>query len=348
MKPSRHPAWLAWLGLALVVSVLAWAPASSASEPQKGDPSRLSRERVVFHTIGGDLVFALYPEAAPKTVQQFLTLVRGGVYDTTSFVRIQPGFIAQTSNAFDRTEPLTPEQAELVRTLPGEFSAVPHEKGALVMARDENDADSAETSFSILLGPARHLDGQYTIFGRLVAGEAVLDEMAKVQREPDDRPVERLTIRSAVVVASEQALANIDLEAAHTIPVVQRPLSTELEPSQPLPVPILSSVAPSLRPGSMESGGATSSPRAPLAGGLAFLMALGIANALLGGRVRPAIHGSLNLAMLLVVMFLLLVLLTPAGHERPVLASLLCFGLLGVLKALGRFERAPNLPAKTV
>src|SRR5262249_17962019 len=142
-----------------VVAVVAFATTAVAS-PEKAGP------RVIFHTVAGDLVFALYPKAAPETVEQFLLLTRNGVYDTTHFRRLEPGFVLQTGIADDRTTPLSPWQRELIHKLHGEYGAdVRHKRGVLSLARPDNDPDGGETSFSILLRDAPHMDGKYTVFG---------------------------------------------------------------------------------------------------------------------------------------------------------------------------------------
>lgn len=311
------------LALSLSLALLSATAAAQTAAEGRVELAQPAPERVVFHTVAGDLVFVLYPKAAPQTVEQFLKLVRAGVYDTTAIVRIEPGFVAQVSTAADRRVPFTPAQAALLRKLPAEFSALRHEAGVLSMAREDADKNSAETSFSILLGDAPHLDGKYTIFGRVEAGHGVLRELVQVPRE-GTRPTTRLEIRSAQVVPSEEALAQRKLEAPH--PVLFAGAAAPLRPSA--------------RPGSRPTSGPGGSGAVPLAGGVGFIVLLGVASFLLQGRAPASVHMALNLAMVLVGAFLLMVLLLPAGQHRPLLAIFLFFGLLGVLKALGRFERA--------
>jgi cyclophilin family peptidyl-prolyl cis-trans isomerase len=117
----------------------------------------LSTERVVLSTDHGDLVLALYPRVAPSHSKQILQLVELGVYDTTHFYRIERGFVAQTSTAHDRLLPLNAEQASAIKKIPAEFSDLRHVPGIVSMARDDGDIDSAETSFSILVGTATQL-----------------------------------------------------------------------------------------------------------------------------------------------------------------------------------------------
>jgi cyclophilin family peptidyl-prolyl cis-trans isomerase len=278
-----------------------------ASEP-------VDDERVVLHTVAGDLVLALYPDAAPQTVAQIKKLVRAGVYDTTAFVRVEPGFLVQLSVASDRTIPMRPEQAALVHRIPAEI-ALRHVRGALTMAHEDGDPNSGETSFSILLGDAPHLDGKYTVFGRLESGGLVLDEMVRVPRSPQQQPVVRLTVdRAEVRSAAELAQAT-------------------LAPARLVPVP------PGLVPAPAPRATTSDDSTAP-AWGLALICGIGVLSFFLEGKVGSAVHGSLNLLTVLVAAFFLVVVALPKGQHEPWLACILFVGLIGVFKLLGRFERA--------
>jgi cyclophilin family peptidyl-prolyl cis-trans isomerase len=185
---------------AVAFATIATLTTVAAAVPDKAAP------RVIFHTVAGDLVFALYPTVAPRTVEQFLALTRAGVYDTTHFFRLESGYVLQTGVAADRVVPLTAAQRALIRKLPREYgTGVRHTRGVLSLARPDNDPDGGETSFSIILGNASHLDGKYTIFGELESGGDVL---ALLERVPvrNGRPTSRLGIDSAEVVESLEAV----------------------------------------------------------------------------------------------------------------------------------------------
>ncbi len=163
------------------------------------DLTRLSRERVVFQTDFGDIHMAFYPEVrftgyrtaiwspsgpipwkfikflgpdtsqvAPKTVQHILKIAELGCYNTNHFFRVDRGFVAQTADILGgRTARLSPEQeAQARKNVPLEVvQGVKHNKrGILSMARSD-DPNSGGSSFSVLLGPAPHLDMTYTVFG---------------------------------------------------------------------------------------------------------------------------------------------------------------------------------------
>src|SRR5690606_4984312 len=86
----------------------------------------------------------------------------------------------------------------------------------LSMARADGDRNSATSSFSILLGKAPHLDGEYTIFGRVTGGFDVVEELTRVPRTPDNRPSVRLTIRRARVLEARE-LATASLAPAQSV-----------------------------------------------------------------------------------------------------------------------------------
>jgi cyclophilin family peptidyl-prolyl cis-trans isomerase len=189
----------------------------AAASPDKAAP------RVIFHTVAGDLVFALYPTVAPRTVEQFLTLTRAGVYDTGHFWRLEPGFVLQTGVAADRVVPLTALQRALIHKLPREYgTGVRHTRGVLSLARPDDNPDGGETSFSIVLGNAPHLDGKYTIFGELESGADVL---ALLERVPvrNGRPISRLGIDSAEVAETLEAVQARALKPAQWALFADRP-----------------------------------------------------------------------------------------------------------------------------
>ena len=156
--------------------------------------SDLAKYKATVQTTKGDITIELWPDRAPIHVRQFLKLAAAGVYDSTSVHRVAPGFVIQTGSLDSRATPLRSRQQELVRNLPPEFSATKHERGIVSMARGDA-LDSATTSFFICLGPAPSLDGKYTVFGRVVEGEAVLDAIAGVARN-GEAPVERIDLVS--------------------------------------------------------------------------------------------------------------------------------------------------------
>lgn len=156
------------------------------------DTPRLSDEAIIFRTDYGDMVVALYPDEAPLHTKQILKLTSGGVYTKTLFFRTDKGYVTQIENYNARTPPLEAEQLKLIEKIPGEFNNVPHRRGILSMARFD-DPNSAESSFSFVLGNASNLDGKYTVFGEVIQNIEVLDVIEKL-------PPKTVYINSAEVV----------------------------------------------------------------------------------------------------------------------------------------------------
>ena len=178
---------------------------------------RLSDEILIFKTDCGDMAVALYPDQAPKHTEQILKLARHGVYTHTLFFRNDVGYVAQIENFNMRAQPLNAEQTALVQKIPAEFNGIHHRRGILSMARFD-DPNSAETSFSFVLGEAPNLDGQYTVFGEVIKGLDVLDEIEKL-------PPRSVYIQSAEVIPM-QDLSKLELAPAHAPP---KPMSDALQ-----------------------------------------------------------------------------------------------------------------------
>ena len=164
-------------------------------EPKKPEPFKDAtidqmRKDVLLRTSLGDITLEMNPDLAPEHVRNFLKLVQSGWYDHTAFHRIIPGFVIQGGIGSTRGGDKSHPADKWVHKLKGEFSRTAlHVRGVLSMAR-ASDPDSADTSFFIVLGPATHLDGKYTIFGKVVDGFDTIEQIEKVPRHgetPDDR-----------------------------------------------------------------------------------------------------------------------------------------------------------------
>jgi len=113
---------------------------------------------------GGRVVIEMLPDVAPKHVERIKTLTRGGFYDGLTFHRVIDGFMAQTGDPTG-----TGTGGSDYPDLPAEFSDVPFEEGTLGMARTA-DPNSANSQFFIVFEEAPHLNGSYTVWGRVVEG----------------------------------------------------------------------------------------------------------------------------------------------------------------------------------
>ncbi len=121
---------------------------------------------------GGRVAIEMYPDKAPKTVARIKELVREGFYDGLTFHRVIEGFMAQGG------DPKGDGTGGSGKNLPAEFNDMPHLRGAVSMAR-ANDPDSADSQFFIVYQPAFHLDGQYTVWGRVISGMQYIDELKR-------------------------------------------------------------------------------------------------------------------------------------------------------------------------
>lgn len=138
-------------------------------------------------TTQGVIKAEFFPNAAPKTVQNFIDLSKNGFYDGTAFHRIVPGFVIQGGDPL--TKNATADRNQWGTGGPGykinaEFTDIPHNRGILSMARTANDPNSAGSQFFIVLKDDNNirqvLDGQYTAFGRVIAGMDVVDKIASL------------------------------------------------------------------------------------------------------------------------------------------------------------------------
>ncbi len=131
----------------------------------------------------------LYPEIAPETVKNFVDLAAKGFYNGLIFHRVIPGFMIQGG------DPQGTGMGGPGYTIKGEFSAngfkndLKHTRGVLSMAR-AMDPNSAGSQFFIMHEDSPHLDGQYAAFGKLIEGIEVVDEIASVRTDYNDRPLE--------------------------------------------------------------------------------------------------------------------------------------------------------------
>lgn len=163
-------------------------------------------EVAVIETSEGTMVLEFWPDVAPRTVENFKKLARQGFYDGTCFHRVIKGFMIQGG------DPLTKDESQKARwgtggpgyTIKAEFNSRKHERGVVSMAR-RSDPDSAGSQFFICHGDAPHLDGRYTAFGRLIKGEDVLDRIANTPTDAQDRPLNRVTVKTIRIVPASQA-----------------------------------------------------------------------------------------------------------------------------------------------
>jgi peptidyl-prolyl cis-trans isomerase B (cyclophilin B) len=145
----------------------------SLIQSNEGNIVSANNEVAVIKTTEGEMTIALWPDVAPKTVENFKKLAQEGFYDGTAFHRIVKGFMIQGG------DPLSKKDDPMVGTggpgykIKAEFSDKSHVRGVISMARSQNP-DSAGSQFFICLADAKFLDRQYTAFGQLIKGDDVL------------------------------------------------------------------------------------------------------------------------------------------------------------------------------
>ena len=147
---------------------------------------------------GGVIKAELYPEIAPNTVNNFISLVRKGFYDGVIFHRVIPGFMIQGGdpNGVGTGGPGYTIKGEFTRN--GFQNDLKHDRGVLSMARTMAP-NSAGSQFFIMHDKAPHLDGQYAAFGKVTEGLDVVDAIAAVQCDYNDKPTQPQRMKCVTV-----------------------------------------------------------------------------------------------------------------------------------------------------
>ena len=147
---------------------------------------------------GGVITLELYPQVAPISVNNFISLANKGFYDGLIFHRVISGFMIQGG------DPKGNGTGGPGYTIKGEFAAngvdnpIKHVRGVISMARAA-DPDSAGSQFFIMHADADYLDGQYAAFGHVVEGMDVVDEIASVRTDMKDRPVKPVKMAKVTI-----------------------------------------------------------------------------------------------------------------------------------------------------
>ena len=153
----------------------------------------------VIETKYGQIELVFYPDIAPRHVENFLSLARAGFYDGTIFHRVIPGFMIQggdpNTKGEDKSRYGTGGPGHKVKA---EFSDRSHKRGILSMARS-SDPDSAGSQFFIVVKDSAFLDGQYTVFGEVINGMEVADQIVALERDSRDNPLERVEMTVKVL-----------------------------------------------------------------------------------------------------------------------------------------------------
>lgn len=146
---------------------------------------------------GKQIKLELYPEAAPITVQNFIDLVQKGFYNGLTFHRVISGFMIQGGcpNGTGTGGPGYQIKGEFASN--GVDNPIKHTRGVISMAR-AMDPNSAGSQFFIMHQDAPHLDGSYAAFGKVTEGMDVVDEIASVRTDWNDKPLQPQVIKEIV------------------------------------------------------------------------------------------------------------------------------------------------------
>ena len=169
--------------------------------------SNVSREDyAIISTSYGDMTIQFFEGAAPKHVESFKTHASNGFYNGTIFHRVIPGFMIQGGDPNTKGENkasygtgghaakyygIGTEEDSKTWNLPAEFNNIKHSRGILSMARS-NDPNSGGSQFFICAATVPHLNGKYTVFGQVVEGDEIIDQIINLPRDARDNPNRRV------------------------------------------------------------------------------------------------------------------------------------------------------------
>ena len=158
----------------------------------------MSNPIVTFETNQGTIKAELFPDVAPNTVNNFISLVKHGFYDGLIFHRVIPGFMIQGG------DPQGTGMGGPGYSIKGEFimnnfnNELLHKRGVLSMVRSQSP-NSAGSQFFIMVDDAPHLNAQYASFGQVIEGMEAVDKIVAAQRDYNDRPLENQIMEKVTV-----------------------------------------------------------------------------------------------------------------------------------------------------
>jgi len=179
---------------------------------------------VVMETDSGRLIIEFFPQFAPNHVENFVTLSEDGKYTGTVFHRIIEGFMIQGGDPKSADSSISMSEwgtGDPGYSIDAEFNNVEHKRGIVSMARSA-DPNSAGSQFFIVHKDSNFLDGQYTVFGRILTDESfeTLDKIATMETSPDDKPMQA----SLVILKDVKVLDRSELS---TLPEYVTPVTTD-------------------------------------------------------------------------------------------------------------------------
>lgn len=191
-------------GVLLAIGLLTGCGGKVDVKPAAPPPAPVPK--AIIKTKFGDIHIKLYPDVAPKHVENFIKLAKSGFYDGTIFHRVIPGFMIQggdpnTKNSlrkdtYGQGGPKDEKGNPIL--LKAEFSDIPHKRGIVSMAR-ANEPDTAGSQFFVVVEQSPFLDGKYTAFGEVIKGLGVADKIVNVPRNDHDLPNDRIEMTVTIV-----------------------------------------------------------------------------------------------------------------------------------------------------
>ena len=162
-------------------------------------------EYIKMETSMGTIIIDLFEAEAPLHAANYKMLAENGSLEGIYFHRVIPGFVVQGGDPLTRDNTSRGDDGTggIGERIPAEISQ-PHIRGALGAARDGNpEKKSNGSQFYFCLARLTQLDGNYTVFGKVVQGMDVVDEIATLERDPGDNPLQSVTIVKTSMVSSE-------------------------------------------------------------------------------------------------------------------------------------------------
>ncbi|HTR81380.1 MAG TPA: peptidylprolyl isomerase [Bacteroidota bacterium] len=158
---------------------------------------------VVIETSMGNITVQLADDKAPKHAANFRKLAKEGFYVGTTFHRVIPGFMIQGGDPNSRDSDRSNDGlGGPGYTIDAEIG-LPHDRGVIAAARQGDEVNPQRKSngsqFYITVAPAHFLDGQYSVFGKVVKGMDVVDKIVAVPRDRNDNPIQKVVIKKVLV-----------------------------------------------------------------------------------------------------------------------------------------------------
>ena len=182
---------------------------NSSIEKDDSESKKSMVDVAVISTSFGDMVIEFFEGAAPKHVESFKLHARNGFYDGAIFHRVIPGFMIQggdpntkgdnkatygTGGHAAKYYGIGLAEEKNTWSLPAEFNNIKHKRGIVSMARS-NDPNSGGSQFFICAGEVNHLNGKYTVFGQVIEGDEIIDQIINLPRDARDNPNRRVEMK---------------------------------------------------------------------------------------------------------------------------------------------------------